>query len=318
VTKHKPKRNRNAGQSGMAARRNAGPRTYPLSAIAVAAIVPATLIWAYWATITDLVREWRNNDDYSVGQLVPLAAVYLVWLRRRQLRQCAIRPCWWGLALLLAAQAVRFGGLLFLYESMERYSMVLTAAGLVLLIAGREVFWNLRWVMVFLCLMVPLPGRVHNLVSGPLQRLATASSTFVLELAGVTVSQQGNIIVLNDSVPLAVAEACSGLRMLTAFVVVAAVLAFLVRRPAWQKATVLISSIPIAIVCNTIRLCVTAELYLLASSETAERFFHDFAGITMMPLALLLLCIELMLLNRLVLPESPPPHPPAGGVRNLL
>ena len=92
--------------------------------------------------------------------------------------------------------------------------------------------------------------------------------------------------------------------MLTAFVVVAATLAYVVERPRWQKAVLVISSVPIAIACNLARLCVTAVLYVVASSETAERFFHDFAGLSMMPLAVLILAGELFLMARLVVPEE--------------
>ena len=85
-------------------------------------------------------------------------------------------------------------------------------------------------------------------------------------------------MVLNHEVRVAVAEACSGLRMLTAFVVVAAALAYVVNRPRWQKAALVVSSVPVAILCNLARLVATAILFMLVSSEFGERFFHDFAG----------------------------------------
>ncbi len=157
---------------------------------------------------------------------------------------------------------------------------------------------------MFLFLMVPLPGKIHNLISGPLQTQATTGAVFLLELLGVIVTRQGNVIVLNNTIPLAVAEACSGLRMLTAFMIVAATLAYFVNRPAWQKTVLVISSIPVAIICNLIRLVVTAQLYLVTSSEIAEKFFHDFAGLVMMPLAILMLIGELILMDKLILPEN--------------
>jgi len=276
----------------------------------VGLIALIALLWCYAPTIADLIEEWGENEDYSVGGLVPLAALYLLWQERRSLADCRVRPVWWGVVLILLGQAMRLGGLLFIFESAERYSLVVTVAGVVLLMTGGQVFWRVRWILLFLFLMVPLPGKVHNLVSGPLQDVATAGAVFCLELFGVTVAREGNVILLNDSVPLAVAEACSGLRMLTAFIVVAAVMAYIVGRPRWQKVVLLISSVPVAIACNLARLVVTAELYLVASSETAERFFHDFAGLTMMPLAVLILIGELALMNWLVVPDDTPGQPP--------
>ncbi len=288
----------------------------PWQWLVLAGLTLAAMLWSYWPVVWQLWRDWQVDENYSVGQLVPLAALYLVWRDRRALRERPIQPAWLGgLGVIVLAQLVRAYGLLDLRESIERYALVMTVWGVVLMAAGWPVFRRLKWVMLFLLLMVPLPGSVHNRVSGPLQSQATVGAVFLLELFGTTVLREGNVILLNDSVPLAVAEACSGLRMLTAFVVVAAVLAFLVNRPPWQKAALLVSSIPVAIVCNLVRLLVTAELYLLVNREVAETFFHDFAGLAMMPLAVGLLMGELWLMRVLVVPEHADSgdRPPQGG-----
>jgi exosortase len=264
------------------------------------------LLWSYWAVISDLIKEWQRNQNYSVGQLVPFAALYLLWHERKALRRLKPTIGWWGLALILLAQGARAYGLIQLFESAERYALVLTIVGLVLLVAGWPIFWRVRWILVFLFLMVPFPGRLHNAISGPLQDYATMGAVFVLELLGNAVSREGHVMMLNGVTPVAVAEACSGLRMLTAFIVVGSVLAYVVHRPRWQKVVLVVSTVPVAILCNLIRLVITAELYAIVSSELASRFFHDFAGLTMMPLAVLVLVGELWLMNKLVLPDELP------------
>ncbi len=137
-------------------------------------------------------------------------------------------------------------------------------------------------------------------------------SEFLLEAFGVRVSQQGNVVMLNEKIPMAVAEACSGLRMLTAFVIITAFIAYMVNRSRRQKAVLLLSSVPVAVMCNILRLCVTAVLFLLASAEVAEKFFHDFAGLAMMPIAVLLMFGELWLMDKLTIPE---PKPQQGQAR---
>jgi len=272
--------------------------------VSLALVLVAVSVWSYWGTMADLFKEWQRNDDYSAGQLVPLIALFLVWHERRTLGECLLKPCWfWGIALLILAQAARIFGLLFIFESAERYSLVLSTAGLVLMVAGRQVFRRVLWILLFLFLMVPLPGRVHNMVSGPLQSMATTGSVFVLEAIGPRVSQQGNVVMLNETTPMAVAEACSGLRMLTAFIIVAAFVAYMVKRPRPQKAVLLLSSIPVAVLCNIVRICVTAALFVLVSAEVGQKFFHDFAGLAMMPAAALLLFAELRLMDKLIVPE---------------
>jgi exosortase len=274
------------------------------------AVVALTLVmlWAYWPTLVGMWRDWQADDNYSVGQLVPLAALYLLWHDRRLLARHRLEPCWWGLPVVLAAMGIWAMGLVFIYESIERYAFVLTITGLVLFLAGRRIFRQTFWILMFLFLMVPLPNRVHNMISDPLQGLATSSAVVTLELLGVVVSQEGHQLLLNHRVPVAVAEACSGLRMLAAFVVVSAVLAYVVNRPRWQRATLLVASIPVAILCNLVRLVVTAVLFLAVSSEVGEKFFHDFAGLTMMPLAVLMLVGLMWIMSRLVIDEDGDPN----------
>jgi len=263
------------------------------------------LSWSYWPVLVSMWRDWQDDPNYSAGQLVVPAALLLAWHDRRALLASRIRPCWWGLGLLGLALAARLFGLVFLFESAERYSMMIAAGGVILLIGGRELFWRSRWILVFLALMVPLPGVVNNRVAGPLQDYATAATEFVLEIFGVVVTREGNVLSLNDNTPVGIAEACSGLRMLTAFLLVAGAFAYIIDRPRWQRLVVLASSIPVAIVCNVARTSITAGLYLLVNSETAEVFFHDFAGLLMMPLAVALVMGELWLMKTLVIPDSP-------------
>jgi exosortase len=275
----------------------------------------ALMAWSYWPTMADLFQEWQTNEDYSAGQLVPLVALFLVWVRRKQLQECVLKPCWWGgLTLLVLAYAARMYGLLFMFESAQRYSLLLTAAGLVLLVAGWQVFRRVSWILLFLFLMIPLPGRVHNMISGPLQRLATSGSVFVLEAFLPRVSHQGNVVMLNENTPMAVAEACSGLRMLTAFIIVAGFIAYMVKRARWEKAVLLLSSIPVAVICNLIRIVATAVLMLTVSVEFGAKFFHDFAGLVMMPAAVLLLFGEIWLMDRLVVLETDAPRKAASVV----
>ena len=292
------------------ARSPTGGTTLPIGSVLAWLAMLVALLWAFWLPLRKLRTDWQGSGEYSIGQLVPFVALYLLWHDRADLRTLPRKPAWLlGIAIILIGQAAMLFGLALLFESAERYGLVLTAVGVIVLVVGRQVSWRIKWILLFLFLMVPLPGRIHNTISGPLQDMATRSAVFALELFGTTVTREGNVMVLNEHTRLAVAEACSGLRMLTAFIVVAATFAYVIRRPRWQRVILLLSSIPIAIACNTARLMVTAWLFLVASSKLAETFFHDFAGLTMMPIAVLLLALELWLMNKIVVPEMVEPRP---------
>ncbi len=230
--------------------------------ISIITALLAVTVWSYWPVIVSLYKDWKSNEDYSAGQLVPLVAIFLVWHERKKLKDCLLKPFWWAVILILISLAARAYGLLYMYESAERYSLVLVIASLVLMVFGKQVFRRLFWIFLFLFLMIPFPGQIHNMISGPLRATATQGSVFVLE-AFVNVVQQGNVLTLNGNTTLGIEEACSGLRMLSAFIIVTAFITYMVKRSRVQKALILASSIPVAIICNIIRIVVTAILMLL-------------------------------------------------------
>lgn len=266
-----------------------------------AVILLLTVIWSYWKpTVAGLWTIWLRNDEYSSGMLVPIIAAYIVWLRRKDLGACPIRPSIWGLFALVGAQALRFFGLFFMYASAERMSLVLTIAALVLLLFGWKLFWKVSSVLVFLFLMLPLPNRVQMAATLPLQDWATSSAVFCLETLRYEVIREGNIINLNGTM-VAVVEACNGLRMVTAFFVISGLVVLLVQRRWWEKLIILASAVPIGLICNTLRLAVTAMAFTKIDAQHWEKAFHDYGGLAMMPLALGIVVFELWLLSNLVI-----------------
>ena len=259
--------------------------------------------WSYRSGIEDLWDVWKRSDEYSSGLLVPFLALYVLWSRRQEIAQCPIRPSMWGILAFIFAQGIRFFGLFFMYGSLERLSIVLSIVALVLLFCGWKFFKKISTVLLFLCLMLPWPTRIQAAVALPLQRWATSSAVFCLELIGYEVVQEGNIINIGQS-SVAVAEACNGLRMITAFFVIGAWMVLLVKRKWWEKLVVLISCLPIALLCNTIRLAITAIAFTMVSGDRWEQIFHDFGGYAMMPLALGGVVAELWLLSKLTVPPA--------------
>jgi exosortase len=146
--------------------------------------------------------------------------------------------------------------------------------------------------------MLPLPDLIQYYVGLHLQRYATASAVFCLEAIGYEIIREGNVITIGDAT-VAVAEACNGLRMITAFLVISGLVVLLVKRAWWEKLIILASSMPIALMCNTVRLTVTAIFFTLLEGEHWEQVFHDFGGYAMMPLALAAVIAELWLLAKL-------------------
>lgn len=260
----------------------------------------AVVAWAFWPTFHTLADRWANDPRYSHGYLVPLFSAYLLWTRRGTLAGADRRSDWLGLPLLAAGLAARAAGTAFFVEWLAAAALLPCLAGLALIGHGRR---GLRWAVpavAFLVFMVPLPYRVEVALAHPLQRVATAASTYALQTLGFVAVAEGNTIRMAGGVRLGVVEACSGLSMLVIFFALATAAAAVVRRPWYERAGLVASAVPIALVANVTRITVTGVLHQTAGSEVADRVFHDLAGWLMMPLALALLWVELQVFARLL------------------
>jgi exosortase len=186
-------------------------------------------------------------------------------------------------------------------------SLLPCIAGLMALVGGRAALaWS--WpAIAFLAFMVPLPHTWSLALSGPMQSIATLSSTFLLQVLGRPAIAEGNVIQLNE-IELGIVEACSGLRMLVVFFALSTAMALLIRKPLWERAVIAASAIPIALASNILRITITGVLYEMLGNGYGGALLHDVAGWLMMPLGLAFLGLEMLVLKHLL--RAPPAHRP--------
>lgn len=271
------------------------------------------LVAAYWDTLRLVSSAW-SEPLYSHGYIVPIFALVLMWMRFQPFQPVPTVERWIGLAIIVFALSVRIFGAYMTMNPFEHLSFPIAIFGVLMLAGG---FHTIRWAWpgpLFLFFMLPLPSVLEQNVLWKLQTLASACSTFVLQTLGVAAFREGNLINIPGS-PLNVAEACSGLRMLTIFTAMALAMVFLVERPWWDKFVILISAVPIALLVNIIRITATGLLYYAVGpeNELAHKIGHDWAGFFMMPLALGFLWAELQILERLTVPVESAQLRPIGG-----
>lgn len=267
---------------------------------AVIAALTTAFAWCFWPSISDLSAQLSSNADYGSGMLVPFAAAFMIGANRNRLKP-AYRFWWPGLGLFAAGAAANVFGYLFRYSFIENVGLVTAALGLITSIFGRSLSKRLLYPLLFLFLVVPLPHRLYSAVVHPLQNWGAQIAASALETVGIPAVRMGNVIQVAGH-QIAVAEACSGLRMVLAFLMVAAVITYFIERPVWQKVIVLFSSIPIALACNVFRLVLSAYLISIGKVELAEGAVHDGAGLVMMPVAIALVFLEYWVLSNLVVP----------------
>jgi exosortase len=262
------------------------------------AVLAACLLWAYWPTLLEMSFTWYANPQYQHGFLVPVFAGFLLYMRREKLDIAAMKPSLWGLALVAIGLGMRLYGVYGYFVSLDGISFLPVVAGLVLVVGGLAA-WRWAWpAVLFLGFMIPLPYFAAVAMSGPLQRLATVTSTYVMQTFGLPALAEGNVIMLNEH-RIGIVEACSGLRMLVVFFALSTAVVLGSKRHWIDRCLILASAIPIALISNIIRVTTTGLMYNLGYSELASHFFHDVAGYLMMPIGLGLLWVELAVLSRL-------------------
>jgi exosortase len=275
--------------------------------IVTAIVFVGVFYFFYSETIAKLIHTYWTEPDYSHGFFVPIFSLYLLWYRRDMLPAVPQKGSWWGLAFFGVWAFMLWYGVYFHYTWFDSFSIVPCLAGVVLFIGGWQ---TLLWAwpaLVFLFFLVPLPGLLSQFLSQPLQSIGSHVSVLIIQTLGIPAIVDGNNIILRDSQPLGVAEACSGIKMLMLFFTLCVGAAFLMRKPVWERILIVISAPPIAVISNVFRITLTAVLVEMAnrwpsimSKETADKVFHDFAGLLMMPLALLVLLGEMYLISKLM------------------
>jgi len=266
------------------------------------AVFTGLLVYSYLPGLTNAYIAWAN-PQYAHGWIVPLfSAALLFWWRQPIAGPVAFSARLAGLLLLAAALGLRLFAASYRIVTIDMYTFVPAICGVFILLGGWSVF---RWAwapLMFLIFMYPLPDEATRYLLGPLQTTATMVSTFALQTLGLEAYREGNQIVIGE-MHLGVVDACSGLRMLTIFCALSVGLVMVGRRSWWENAIILSSAIPIALAVNSIRITVTGVLYQVADTEFAERVFHDWAGLVMMPMAMGMLWAEQYILSNVFLAE---------------
>ncbi len=253
--------------------------------ISALAVFSAVFVWAYWPTLKLLVDTWNREPDYSHGFLVPVFAVVFLWIRRDVVSPLLTKPAiFGGLVMLAACLVLRAASALFYVEVVDGWSMIPCLAAIALFVGG----WSaLKWSwpsIAFLLFAIPLPFKGERALSLPLQGIATRLSSYMLQALGQPAITEGHTIVLNEY-HLEVEQACSGLRIFMAIFALAFAYVVLTRTEWWEKAILMLVTIPIALLANALRIVATGLLLQYASSEAAHKFAHDFAGWAMIPVA---------------------------------
>lgn len=252
---------------------------------------------AFIPVYPQLVRTWLDNSDNSHGILVPLVSLYFIWQSREKIREAKISNSKLGVVILVLSIGLYLlsyaGGIAVLSRAMIVSSLV----GLVIFTLGKEIFSLLAFPLLFLFFMVPVPDSVLLLVSFPLQLFATKVSTFVIQIFSIPAYREGNMLYFAQT-HLEVAEACSGIRSIMSFGMLSFIFAYMMDKIWWKRIALVLSTIPLALFANIVRVTGTGILAHFYGEKVALGFLHEFSGLVVFAFGFVLLLGEFILLNK--------------------
>jgi len=252
---------------------------------------------AYATIVPGMISDWYNDENYSHGFLVPVISAYFLSQNWSELKKTPLRPSNIGLLVIVGSLLLLMLGFIGTEYFTMRASLVFLLAGIVLYWFGWGVLRLSALPIAFLIFMVPLPYIVYDSIAFPLKLLVTQASVAVLKMLSVPVVSEGNIIMFPQTV-LEVADACSGLRSLMSLVTLAVAVAFMMHKSVLNRTILILSAVPVAILTNMFRVIVTGFLASHYGAAAAEGFFHEFAGMAVFILAMVILFTESALLKK--------------------
>ncbi|MBY0588061.1 exosortase/archaeosortase family protein [bacterium] len=244
----------------------------------------ALFLSSYTSTLSSLIQRWNTDPNYSHGYLVPLVSLYLLHqsLERSSRRELSSPQGGHGVGSILVVAAILLLWLTTLVPSLvlESFSMLVMILGAISILFGRSLATRSIAPVAFLLFMVPWPSKLYSQAAFPLQLAISQTASVLLTMLGIPVLCDGSLIHLPGQT-MHVAEACSGMRQLTAFLAMGAATALMIERPTWVRGIILASAVPVAVLVNILRVTLMALMHHAGLGEWTKGTLHTLEGMIM-------------------------------------
>jgi exosortase D (VPLPA-CTERM-specific) len=240
----------------------------------VLAVVMTVLGYLYADSPRFLLQTWLEDDNYSHGPFIPLISLYLIWLRRSQLRTIERHGSWWGVPIVAAGLLVYVVGEFAAMYAVVHFSLWIVIVGLLACAIGLSGIRLLAFPLLYLLAALPLPVFLQNELSSRLQLWSSALGIGCLQLVGVMAYRKATSSIWDrfsyKSSKHAAAGICSRSR-LTRFALISTANSL-------EADIAVLSSIPISILLNGFRIGAIGLLVEAYGGSAAEGFSHFFEG----------------------------------------
>ena len=255
----------------------------------------ALLGFTFFDALSEMEHIWSIKEEYGHGYIIPAITLFLIWQKKDLIEKIEYSGSWLGVLITVLGLVLYFAGELSSIYTIIQYAFVIVIFGFALSVLGIKVFKIIFVPLAMLLFMIPLPAFLLNSLSSRLQLVSSEIGVAFIRLFDISVYLEGNVIDLGVY-KLQVVEACSGLNYLFPLMTLAFISAYFFTGAFWKKAIIFISSIPITIFMNSIRIGAIGVTVEYWGPEMAEGVLHDFEG-----WAVFMSCIGILILEMWVL-----------------
>jgi exosortase B len=256
------------------------------------------LLALYVPTWLMLSRTVWVSDEQGHGPIILVVSLWLMWRKREELLALADQP-----AKISGSLALLFGVLLYFVgrtqqlDTFEVASKIFILGGLFLWMKGWAAVRLMLFPLCFLIFMVPLPSVLVQIVTVPLKMAVSYCAEAILYAVGYPVARTGVILSVGPY-QLLVADACAGLNSMFTLEALGLLYMNLMNYKSVARNVVLaILVIPISFFANIIRVMILVLVTFHFGDEAGQGFVHDFAGMVLFMVALVLILATDSLLN---------------------
>jgi len=285
----------------------------PRTAWIAGAVFAAGYLLTFWDFLRNqAIQAVTQPSDWGHTLLIPAISGYFVWLKRDQLLAEPFRPSWWGIAVFVLGMSIymlaAFGPPAVQHHNVRGLGAAIALLGGALAVFGLRSFRYLWFPWAYwLVFGQTISERLLSRVTERLQDWSAVGADILMNTCGIDVERVGNVLTIHfadgTSHPLNVAEACSGMRTLMAFLAIGVAMAALGLNTWWQRVALVLAGIPISLFVNILRVTSLGLLSIIDPNLSAGEF-HSMIGLVWLVPAFLMFLGAMWVIRNLVIDEA--------------
>ncbi|MFI4859104.1 MAG: exosortase/archaeosortase family protein [Phycisphaerales bacterium JB063] len=234
-----------------------------------------------WLDIAHIA--WVDEESSQIWLVVPIMLL-LLGVRRDKLRAVFPAASFYGTLLVVAGWGLSWYGYFNAIQSLWHLGAVVLLIGAVWTALGTRVMIKALPAVMVALFFVPVPGRIRSEIAMPMQQATAIAAEAILIIFGQNVERTGMMLSFNGKAVVRIDEACNGMRMVFALLLVCYGYAMATPLKGYVRFLVIGLSPALAVACNIIRVVPTALVYAHADQGTGD-LVHDLSGWAMVFLA---------------------------------